>query len=123
MGNRCVITTSDVTKDNQDEKLGLYLHWCGSRRDVENILRECKKRKIRNPGYDYEYFWARFCQIACDYCGKEKNTGVGINMVSRLDVENFGNGVYYIDNDLDIVRQTDGSELTVRVRSTEKNND
>lgn len=111
MGNRCVITTKDVTKDNQDKKLGVYLHWCGSRKDVEEILSECKKRSIRSPEYDYSYFWARFCQIAADYCGAEDVTGIGIDIVSRLDVNNFDNGVYYIDDDFNIDRQTDGSEL------------
>ena len=114
MGNRCVITTCDVTKENQDKKLGLYLHWCGPRKDVKNILSECKKRSIRSPEYDYSYFWARFCQIAADYCGKNESTGIGINLVSRLDVNNFDNGVYYIDNDFNIVRQTDGTELLIK---------
>ena len=111
MGNRCVITTNDVTKENQDKKLGLYLHWCGPKQDVLNILKKCKERDIRTPKNDYSYFWARFCQIAADYCGKDGTTGIGINIVSRLDVNNFDNGVYYIDNNLNIVRQTDGTEL------------
>lgn len=111
MGNRCVITTKDVTKENQDKKLGLYLHWYGSREDVEEILSKCKERGIRSPGYDYDYFWARFCQIAAEHCGKDDSTGVGINLVSKLDVNNFDNGVYYIDDDFNIDRQTDGSEL------------
>ena len=111
MGNRCVITTCDVTKENQDKKLGVYLHWCGPRKDVEKILSECKKRNIRSPEYDYSYFWARFCQIAADYCGAKDVTGIGIDIVSRLDVNNFDNGVYYIDNAFTIDRQTDGSEL------------
>lgn len=114
MGDRCVITTYDVTKENQDKKLGLYLHWCGQRDDVENILAKCKERNIRRPDGDYEYFWARFCQIAADYCGKNESTGIGINLVSRLDVNNFDNGVYYIDNDFNIVRQTDGTELLIK---------
>lgn len=111
MGNRCVITTCDVNKENQDKKLGVYLHWCGHREDVEKILSECKKRDIRSPEYDYSYFWARFCQIAADYCDKDGTTGIGIGLVSNLDVNNFDNGVYYIDNDFNIVRQTDGTEL------------
>ena len=111
MGNRCVITTCDVTKENQDKKLGLYLHWYGPRKEVEKILSKCKKRNIRSPEDDYDYFWARFCQIAAEHCGKDGSTGVGINLVSRLDVNNLDNGVYYIDNDFNITKQTDGSEL------------
>lgn len=111
MGDRCVITTYDVNKHNKDKKLGIYLHWCGPREDVEEILSICKKRQIRPPDSDYEYFWARFCQIAADYCGKTDTTGIGINLVSRLDVQNHDNGTYYIDNDFNIVKHTDGSEL------------
>ena len=111
MGNRCVVTTDDVTKENQHQKLGVYLHWCGSKEDVQNILNICKERDIRTPEYDYQYFWARFCQIAAEYCGKNDTTGIGIDLVSRLDTNNYNNGVYYIDNDFNIVRQTDGTEL------------
>ena len=114
MGNRCVITTKDVTKENQDKKLGVYLHWCGHRKDVEEILSECRKRNIRSPEYDYSYFWARFCQIAANYCGEGDVTGIGIDIVSRLDVNNFDNGVYYIDDDFNIDSQTDGSELLIK---------
>ena len=114
MGDRCVITTQDVTKENQDKKLGLYLHWYGPRKEVEKILSKCKKRNIRSPEDDYDYFWARFCQIAAEHCGKDDSTGVGINLVSNLDVNNYDNGVYYIDNDFNIVRQTDGSELLIK---------
>lgn len=111
MGNRCVITTYDVTKKNKNQKLGLYLHWCGSKEDIENILKECKKRDIRTPNSDYQYFFARFCQIAAEYCGKEANTGIGIDIVANLDTHNGDNGVYYINNNFNIVKQTDGSEL------------
>lgn len=111
MSDRCVIVTKDVTKHNKDNKLGLYLHWCGQKGDVEEILDMCRERKIRKPDNDYSYFWARFCQIAADYCGKNETTGIGIDVVSRLDFNNYNNGVYYIDNDFNIVRQTDGTEL------------
>ena len=111
MGDRCVITTYDVTKENQYKKLGVYLHWYGPREDVESILAKCKERNIRRPDSDYAYFWARFCQIAADYCGARDVVGIGIDIVSRLDVNNFDNGVYYIDDDFNIARQTDGSEL------------
>ena len=109
-----MITTKDVTKENQDKKLGVYLHWCGHRKDVEEILSECRKRNIRSPEYDYSYFWARFCQIAANYCGEGDVTGIGIDIVSRLDVNNFDNGVYYIDDDFNIDSQTDGSELLIK---------
>lgn len=114
MGNRCVITTKDVNKENRAEKLGIYLHWDGSPEQVEEILEECKDKKIRRPFDDYSYFWARFAQIAANYItGDSDNyeTSIGIDVVDRLDCCNGDNGVYYIDNDLNIVKHTDGSEL------------
>ena len=38
-------------------------------------------------------------------------TGIGIGIVSELDTQNGDNGIYYIDDDYNIVKQTDGSEL------------
>lgn len=114
MGNRCVITTADVNKSNKDEKLGVYLHWHGSPEQVEEILQECKEKGIRTPSVDYSYFFARFTQIAANYItGDSDNyeTSIGIDIVSRLDCKNWDNGVYYIDDNLEIVKQTDGSEL------------
>lgn len=111
MGNRAVITTNNVNRNNQSTKLGLYLHWTGSEGCVREILQRCKDRGIRKPSSDYSYFWARFCQIAADYVGKDETTGIGLDIMSRQDVNNGDNGVYYIDDNFDIVRHTDGKEL------------
>lgn len=114
MGNRCVITTEDVNKENRAEKLGVYLHWHGSPEQVEEILQECKDKGIRRPFDDYQYFWARFTQIAANIITGDSDdyeTSIGIGVVSKLDCQNWDNGVYYIDNDLNIVKHTNGSEL------------
>ena len=114
MGNRCVITTKDVTKANSDTKLGMYLHWHGSPEQVQEILDECKAKGIRKPFDDYQYFWARCTQIAANYITGDSNDyecSIGIDIVKNLDCKNRDNGVYYIDENLDIVKHTDGSEL------------
>ena len=127
MGNRAVITTEDVNKKNKGKKLGIYLHWYGSQDTVETVLAECKDKGIRTPQTDYAYFWARFCQIFADmitidtlemekeFKSERKSsayeTGIGIDVVSNLDCCNGDNGVYYIDDNLNIVKHTDGSEL------------
>ena len=114
MGNRCVITTKDVNKENRAQKLGIYLHWNGSKEDVEAILKKAKERKIRIWNDDYQYFWARLIQIAAEHV--EETTGdqvcsIGVDTVECLDCHNWDNGVYYIDENLEICKQTDGSEL------------
>ena len=38
-------------------------------------------------------------------------TGLGIGVVKTLDCHNYDNGVYYIDENWDIVKHTDGQEL------------
>lgn len=124
MGNRAVITTTDVTKENANQKLGIYVHWYGSKEDIERALKIAKERKIRKPFEDYSYFWARFCQVFADMISEDSlnsqfessefnafESGIGIDLVSELDCYNHDNGVYYINDDLEIVKQTDGSEL------------
>lgn len=124
MGNRAVITTTDVTKENANQKLGIYVHWHGSKEDIERALKIAKERKIRKPFEDYSYFWARFCQVFADMISEDSlnsqfesaamhafESDIGIDVVSELDCHNHDNGVYYINNDLEIEKQTDGSEL------------
>lgn len=113
MGNRAVIVTKDTTFQNQQTKVGIYLHWCGSEDSVKEFLTKAKQKGIRNPNDDSEYGWARLCQIICDEFSADGNhdVSVGIGIVSHLDTNNFDNGVYYIDENWNIVNHTDGSEL------------
>lgn len=113
MGNRAVIVAHDTNKKNMGKKIGIYLHWCGSEESVKMFLRLAKERGIRNVDCDNQYFWARFCQVICDEFSKEGDDecSVGIDIVSKLDCENYDNGVYYIDGNFEIVKHTDGSEL------------
>lgn len=113
MGNRAVIVSSDTTKENANEKIGIYVHWYGDKRYVEKALKEAKEIGIRTVSYDPSYFWARFCQIFANIISNDgvEETGIGIDIVSHLDCNNYDNGVYYIDDNFEIVKQTNGEEL------------
>lgn len=113
MGNRCVIVSHDVTKENQSQKIGIYLHWCGSQSSVKKYLEIAKSRQIRGVDQDDQYCWARLVQIICDEFSADGDNqlSVGVDIVSKLDTNNGDNGVYYINDNFEIVKHTDGSEL------------
>ena len=124
MGNRAVIVSKDTTKENQNKKLGIYLHWYGSEDTVKSFLQDAKEKGVRNVMSDPNYGWARLCQVISDTLTKDcmeseyeiskshaYETGIGIGLVSTLDTHNYDNGVYYIDENWEIVKHTDGSEL------------
>lgn len=113
MGNRAVIVSSDTTKENINEKIGIYVHWYGDKSYVEKALKEAKEIGIRTVSDDPSYFWARFCQIFANIISNDgvEESGIGIDIVSHLDYTNYENGVYYIDDNFEIVKQTDGEEL------------
>lgn len=124
MGCRCVIVDKDTTRENAKEKLGIYLHWYGDKETVESLLEDVKAKHPRGVISDSSYGWARLCQIIADKItadtlaspfetAKEHaySTGIGIGTVNTLDCNNYDNGVYYIDDDFNIVKQTDGMEF------------
>lgn len=96
MGNRAVITTRANFENNG---VGVYLHWNGGRDSVEAFLKYMKLRGFRSPSDDC-YGWARLCQVIGNYFGG--GLSIGIDIVSHLDMDNYDNGVYIID-DWDIV--------------------
>ena len=93
MGNRAVITTKKGDKHN---KLGIYVHWNGGRDSVEAFLKYAKMRGFRAPEDD-NYGWARLCQVIANFMGKD-GLSVGVDIVDRLDCDNWDNGVYLIEN-------------------------
>ena len=124
MGCRCVILDKNTTKENANQKIGIYLHWHGDKETVQELLEEVKAKHPRGVISDPSYGYARLCQIIADEITAETlaspfetakshayETGIGIGIVSELDIQNGDNGVYYIDDDYNIVKQTDGSEL------------
>lgn len=88
MGNRAVITTG-----KNDTDIGVYLHWNGGRASVEGFLKYCELKGYRPPETD-NYGWARLCQVVGNYFGG--GLSIGVDIRSRLDCDNWDNGVYII---------------------------
>lgn len=124
MGNRAIIVDKNTTKENANQKIGIYLHWHGSEDTVKEFLQEAQSKGVCDVKSDESYFWARFCQIIADNLTAEAlnspyetvkshayETGIGIDIVSNLDCHNGDNGVYYIDENFEIIKHTSGAEL------------
>lgn len=113
MGDRAVIVAHDTTKQNQDKRIGIYLHWGGYEDCVKEFLQTAKDIGIRGVDSDPQYGWARLTQIIanCISDSGDNECSIGIDIVKNLDTHNYDNGVYYIDDNFDIVKHTDGSEL------------
>jgi len=91
MGNRAVITT----QSNFDEDgVGIYLHWNGGRDSVTAFLTYCELKEYRDPTSDC-YGWARLAQVIGNFFGGK--VSVGVDKCSRLDCDNWDNGVYIIE--------------------------
>lgn len=91
MGNRAVITTNNFSEEN----IGVYLHWNGGHDSVNAFLTYCKLKGYRSPEID-NYGWARLCQVIGNFFGGDSS--IGIDKCSRLDCDNWDNGVYLIEN-------------------------
>lgn len=91
MGNRAVITTKENFENNG---VGVYLHWNGGYDSVSAFLKYCELKGYRTPDTD-NYGWARLCQVIGNFFGG--STSVGIDVVSKLDCDNYNNGVYIIE--------------------------
>ena len=89
MGNRAVITTQEYITNS--DAIGVYLHWNGGRDSVQAFLLYCKAKGYRPPEEDC-YGWARLCQVVGNYFGG--GLSLGIDACSRLDCDNWDNGVY-----------------------------
>lgn len=95
MGNRAVITTKQgwTSKENN---LGIYLHWNGGRDSVEAFLTYCKMKGYRSPEKD-NYGWASLAAVITNFFGASGDS-IGIDIVTRLDCDNWNNGVYIIED-------------------------
>lgn len=91
MGNRAVITSKEYLTN--PDSIGVYLHWNGGRDSVQAFLLYCKAKGYRPPNEDC-YGWARLCQVVGNYFGGELS--LGIDVCSRLDCDNWDNGVYIV---------------------------
>ena len=92
MGNRAVITTKENFENNG---VGIYLHWNGGYDSVSAFLKYCELKDYRSPSTD-NYGWARLCQVIGNFFGGTNS--VGIDVVNRLDCNNYDNGVYFIED-------------------------
>lgn len=101
MGNRAVITTSTAADVQKSNDLGVYLHWNGGRDSVTAFLTYCRMKEYRSPFRDNAYSIARLCQVIGNFFGGSESIGVGI--CSKLDCDNWDNGVYIIGDNWEIV--------------------
>ena len=120
MGNRAVITSKENFENNG---IGIYLHWNGGRDSVEGFLKYCELKGYRSPTDDC-YGWARLTQVISNFFGG--TTSIGVDVVSRLDCDNYDNGVYIIDG-WEIVdrkyyegREQDGYPLNEMLRAIDE---
>ena len=81
MGNRCVITDTKKTR-------AIYQHWNGGRDTIEPLLKVAKEL---GKGFD------SVIEISAKVFGGEAAS------YYEVDVDNGDNGVYIIDDDLDII--------------------
>lgn len=92
MGNRAVITTK---KNFENNGVGVYVHWNGGENSIKAFLAYCDIMNYRKPEDDC-YGWARLCQVIGNFFGGTNS--VGIDVVNKLDCNNYDNGVYFIKN-------------------------
>ena len=97
MGNRAVIAFVNDKGEQDKNSVGIYLHWNGGRDSVEGFLQTAKDYGIRSGSYGV----ARLTQIITN--SFPGTLSVGVDMLKNLDCDNFDNGVYWVDQNFDIV--------------------
>jgi len=97
MGNRAVIAFVDDNGVQDKNSVGIYLHWNGGRDSVEGFLQAAKDYGLRSGSYGV----ARLTQIIGNcFPG---TLSVGVDMMNKLDCDNYDNGVYWVDKEFNIV--------------------
>ena len=101
MGNRAVIafktTESSLASIPEDYRPCIYLHWNGSRDSIEAFLQTAKDNGIRSGSYGI----ARLTQLIANYIGG--TLSIGVTCYCLADKDNYDNGVYWIDDNFNIV--------------------
>lgn len=92
MGNRAVITTKENWENNG---VGIYLHWNGSRPFVEGLLAYCDAKGFRAPENDC-YGFAYMTTVMGNVFGD--GLSLGVDTLDHLDCDNWDNGVYIIED-------------------------
>lgn len=98
MGNRAVITFAPQGVP----AVGVYIHWHGGRESVRAFLDTCKARGYRCPATDPGYAMAGLVGVVREFFGPS-GLSVGVDLVDRLDCDNWDNGVYQVGADWEIV--------------------
>ena len=97
MGNRAVIAFVNDEGKKDKNSVGIYLHWNGGRDSVEGFLQTAKDYELRSGSYGV----ARLTQIIANGLGG--TLSLGVDMLKNLDCDNYDNGVYWIDQNFNIV--------------------
>lgn len=98
MGNRAVITWAEPGQT----AVGVYIHWNGGRGSVRAFLDTCRARGYRSPVADPSYSMACLVAVLREFFGPD-GLSVGVDILARLDCDNWDNGVYQVGEDWRIV--------------------
>jgi len=97
MGNRAVLAFINDDGKKDKNSVGIYLHWNGGRDSVEGFLQTAKDYELRSGSYGV----ARLTQIIANGLGG--TLSLGVDLLKNLDCDNYDNGVYWIDQNFNIV--------------------
>ena len=97
MGNRAVLAFVNDEGKKDKNSVGIYLHWNGGRDSVEGFLQTAKYYGLRSGSYGV----ARLTQIIANGLGG--TLSLGVDLLKNLDCDNYDNGVYWIDQNFNIV--------------------
>ena len=98
MGNRAVIGFLSKEGIKNKDSVGIYLHWNGGRDSVEGFLATAKQYGVRT---NEDYGVARLIQIIANTLGG--TLSLGVDQIKNLDCDNYDNGLYWVDNNFNIV--------------------
>ena len=98
MGNRAVIGFISKEGIKNKDSVGIYLHWNGGRDSVEGFLATAKQYGVRT---NEDYGVARLIQIIANTLGG--TLSLGVDQIKKLDCDNYDNGLYWVDNNFNIV--------------------
>lgn len=127
MGNRAVLAFVNDEGKKDKNSVGIYLHWNGGRDSVEGFLQTAKDYELRSGSYGV----ARLTQIIANGLGG--TLSLGVDLLKNLDCDNYDNGVYWIDQNFNIVdreyisrpdfKEQQQYALTEFVKSLKEDND
>jgi len=86
------------------------MHWNGGPESVRAFVDTCRARGYRCPASDPAYAMAGLVTVIREFFGPG-GLSVGVDLVDRLDCDNWDNGVYQVGAQWEIVgRRGKGSE-------------